>query len=68
MTYYSTPAISPYLNGKELKRASNILKAEFPNGPAVRETVKPDKDYSFNEIAANIPVQLLEISKSLSNS
>jgi hypothetical protein len=65
MTYYSTPAISPYLTGKDLKRASNIIKSEFPNGPAIRETVKPDKDYTFNEIASNIPVQLLEISKSL---
>ena len=65
MTYYSTPAISPYLTGKVLKRASNIIKSEFPNGPTVRETVKPDKDYTFNEIANNIPVQLLEISKSL---
>lgn len=49
---------------KELKAASDIMKREYPNGPKVK-TYKPDKQYSFNEIADNIRPTLNEISKSL---
>jgi hypothetical protein len=63
MKYYETN-IMPNCTSEELKQASNTIKEAFPNGPAVR-TVKPNKVYSYNEIAANIRISLGEISKSL---
>jgi hypothetical protein len=49
---------------EELKQASNTIKEAFPNGPEVR-TIKPNKLYSYNEIASNIRTSLKEINKSL---
>ena len=63
MKYYETN-VMPNCTEEQLKQASNTIKEAFPNGPAVR-TVKPNKAYSYNEIAANIRVSLGEISKSL---
>ena len=64
MKYYNSFSM-PAFSGKELKAASRLLRKEHPNGPRVQSTIKPDKDYSFNEIANNIRPTLLEISKSL---
>ena len=63
MKYYETNTM-PNCTSEELKQASNTIKEAFPNGPAVR-TIKPNKVYSYNEIAANIRISLGEISKSL---
>jgi len=53
-----------FASQKELESLKNIIRKEFPNGPAVR-TVYPDKQYSFNEIAINIREQHIAVSKSL---
>lgn len=50
--------------GEELKRASAILKKEFPNGPKVIR-MKLDEKPSFNEIANHIHTSYQEVSKSL---
>lgn len=63
MKYYETN-VMPNCTEAQLKQASNTIKEAFPNGPAVR-TIKPNKAYSYNEIAANIRVSLVEISQSL---
>ena len=63
MRYYNAFDM-PSFTGKELRKASIILRNEIPV-PKIRSTQKPDKDYSFNEIASNIRPALLEISKSL---
>lgn len=63
MKYYETN-VMPNCTTEELKQASRIMKAEFPNGPDVR-TVKPNKIYSYNEIAENIRITLNSLSKSL---
>lgn len=63
MKYYNTFNM-PAFTGKDLRRASLILRTETPT-PRIMSTVKPDKEYSFNEIAANIRPALLQISKSL---
>jgi hypothetical protein len=63
MKYYETSRM-PDCTEQQLKEASAIMKANFPNGPAVR-TVEPDRKYSYNEIASNIRPTLNEISKSL---
>lgn len=55
----------PSFTGKDLTRASKILRNEIPDGPRTQSTIKPDKEYSFNDIASNIRPALLEISKSL---
>jgi len=55
----------PSFTVKDLNRASKILRSEIPDGPRTQSTVKPDKEYTFNEIATNIRPALLEISKSL---
>ena len=55
----------PSFTGKDLTRASKILRNEIPDGPRTQSTSKPDKNYSFNDIASNIRPTLLEISKSL---
>ena len=64
MKYYNSFSM-PAFSGKELKAASRLLRKEHPDGPRVQSTIKPDKNYSFNEIANNIRPTLLEISKSL---
>ena len=63
MKYINEYLTKPF-TGKELKKASELMKKEFPNGPCV-ETQQPDKKYTFNEIANNIRPTLFEISKSL---
>ena len=63
MKYYETN-VMPNCTTEELKQASKIIKEAFPNGPTVR-TVKSNKVYSYNEIAANIRVTLNSLSKSL---
>jgi hypothetical protein len=63
MKYYETN-VMPNCTTEELKQASNTIKEAFPNGPAVR-TIRPNKVYSYNEIAANIRVTLNSLSKSL---
>lgn len=63
MKYYETN-VMPNCTTEQLKEASKIMKTEFPNGPDVR-TVKPNKAYSYNEIAENIRISLVELSKSL---
>lgn len=64
MKYYRLFDALPF-TGKELRNASKILKQTFPDGPKIYNTVKPDKKYSFNEIASNIRPSLIELSKSL---
>jgi hypothetical protein len=64
MRYYNSFDM-PSFTGKDLNRASKILRNEIPGGPRTQSTSKPDKDYSFNDIASNIRPTLLEISKSL---
>jgi hypothetical protein len=51
-------------HGEQLARASAIMKKAFPNGPEVR-TVKPDKEWSADEIFQGIIAARAEISKSL---
>jgi hypothetical protein len=63
MRYFNEYVSKPF-TGKELKKASELQKKEFPEGPRVT-TVKPDKEYSFNEISSNIRPTLYEISRSL---
>ena len=64
MRYYNSFDM-PSFTGKQLRTASEILRRTYPNGPYVQSTSRPDKDYSFNDIASNIRPTLLEISKSL---
>lgn len=64
MKYYNSFNM-PSFTGRELKTASRLLRMEYPDGPRTQSTTKPDKNYSFNEIANNIRPTLLEISKSL---
>ncbi len=47
----------------ELKKASAIIKNEFPNGPKVNRM--EIKKFSFNEIANHIHTSYQEVSKSL---
>lgn len=63
MKYINEYLLKPF-TGKELKKASELMKKEFPNGPSVK-TYQPDKEYTFNEIASNIRPTLFEISRSL---
>jgi hypothetical protein len=63
MKYYNAFDM-PSFTGKDLRKASLILRTETPT-PRIMSTVKPDKEYSFNEIAGNIRPTLLQISKSL---
>jgi hypothetical protein len=62
MKYFETVKIGNF-TGHELKKASDILKKNYPNGPKVKrmETEK----YSFNEIANHIRNSYQEVSKSL---
>lgn len=63
MQYFWYPKTSP--KSEDLIAISNVIKNEFPNGPAVKEAVKPDREYTLNEIALNIREQSLQVSRSL---
>ncbi len=52
-------------NGKELKKASKILKEAYPNGPLIQNTEKIPGIFSFNEIANHIRTSYQQVSKSL---
>jgi hypothetical protein len=64
MTYYDIFNTTKF-TGSELKQASDILKATYPNGPRIHHTEKVVGDYSFNEIANHIHKSYQEVSKSL---
>lgn len=49
----------------DLSKASHILRDEYPNGPVVASTIRPEKSHSYNEISQHIRQSLLEISKSI---
>ena len=63
MIYYKMFDL-PSFKGEELKKASNVIKQAFPNGPKVH-TVFPGGPYTFNDIASNIRPQLTKLNKSL---
>jgi hypothetical protein len=63
MRYINDYDSKPF-TGKELKKASELQKKEFPDGPKIT-TAHPDKTYTFNEISASIRPTLYEISRSI---
>jgi hypothetical protein len=64
MKYYNDFVMPGFLY-KDLKKASTLLRKDYPNGPRIMTTTEPDRKYTYNEISSNIRPTILEISKSL---
>jgi hypothetical protein len=64
MKYFEIFGLGEF-TGHDLKKASEILKKEFPNGPRIQHTERLPGKFSFNEIANHIRNSHQEVSKSL---
>jgi hypothetical protein len=62
---YTNEFSSLSFSGKELKKASKILKEAYPDGPQTQSTEKVSGSFTFNEIANHIHNSYQQVSKSL---
>lgn len=61
--YHFTSSVPAFHSPEHLKKLKDSIKAEFPNGPLISKTVKPDIDLSVQDRMKHIGKEIIKLRK-----